>query len=149
MDQIFHANDVKLSKIVLNDWNRGKLPFFVPPTGCSFEPKPDNSDEANNENAEEDDNEEEDKSEEESETEETVEPVQEDTEEKDNLFENVKFPEDKEESEEAVPIKTPKPKIDLRELVKQEFKGIVQTLDYYDEDKYESGVKTKKNKNKY
>merc|ERR1711973_669761 len=30
-----------VSKIVLNDWNRGKLPFFVPPPGCSFEPKPD------------------------------------------------------------------------------------------------------------
>merc|ERR1712029_992877 len=30
-----------VSKIILNDWNRGKLPFFVPPPGCSFEPKPD------------------------------------------------------------------------------------------------------------
>ncbi len=26
--------------MVLNDWQRGKLPFFVPPPGCALEPKP-------------------------------------------------------------------------------------------------------------
>merc|ERR550532_1667777 len=31
-----------VSKIVLNDFNRGKLPFFTPPPGCMMEPKPDN-----------------------------------------------------------------------------------------------------------
>jgi nuclear GTP-binding protein len=28
-----------ISKMVLNDWQRGKLPYFVPPTGCQPIPK--------------------------------------------------------------------------------------------------------------
>jgi len=32
--------DVKsVSKMVLNDWQRGKLPYFVPPPGCNLQPK--------------------------------------------------------------------------------------------------------------
>ena len=29
-----------MSKIVLNDWTRGKLPYFTPPPGCMMEPRP-------------------------------------------------------------------------------------------------------------
>merc|ERR1719317_590663 len=29
------------SKMVLNDWTRGKLPYFTPPPGCMMEPRPD------------------------------------------------------------------------------------------------------------
>jgi hypothetical protein len=30
----------RIYQMVLNDWQRGKLPFFVPPPGCALEPKP-------------------------------------------------------------------------------------------------------------
>ncbi len=30
--------------MVLNDWQRGKLPFFVPPPGCHLEPNPEDDD---------------------------------------------------------------------------------------------------------
>jgi nuclear GTP-binding protein len=29
-----------VAKMVLNDWQRGKIPFFVPPPGCEFPPAP-------------------------------------------------------------------------------------------------------------
>ena len=29
-----------ISKMILNDWQRGKIPFFVPPPGCEFPPLP-------------------------------------------------------------------------------------------------------------
>merc|ERR1712079_783691 len=54
-----------VSKIVLNDFNRGKLPFFTPPPGCMMEPKPDkvedddNDEEVNYEDDEEEEEEEE------------------------------------------------------------------------------------------
>merc|ERR1712045_366623 len=51
-----------VSKIVLNDFNRGKLPFFTPPPGCMMEPKPEKIEEDENdyeENDDEDDEEEE------------------------------------------------------------------------------------------
>jgi len=32
------------AKMVLNDWQRGKLPFFVPPPGCHLEPNPEDDD---------------------------------------------------------------------------------------------------------
>ena len=47
-----------VSKIVLNDFNRGKLPFFTPPPGCMMEPKPDNLEEDATENDFEDEDEE-------------------------------------------------------------------------------------------
>merc|ERR1711860_249012 len=28
-----------VAKMVLNDWQRGKIPFFVPPPGCEMPPK--------------------------------------------------------------------------------------------------------------
>ena len=34
-----------VSKMVLNDWTRGKLPFFTPPPGCMMEPKPEEGEE--------------------------------------------------------------------------------------------------------
>jgi len=142
-----------VSKIVLNDWNRGKLPFFVPPPGCSFEPKPDNiEDEPVSESeAEEDESENEevddDTNVEDSINEAVVEP-------EDTLQQTVPFPEEEEEeeeddeNEEASSTTSSKPKIDLRDYVKQEFKGIVTSLDYFDEDKFEGGVKPKKKKKK-
>ena len=30
--------------MVLNDWQRGKLPYFVPPPGCILEPRPEGDD---------------------------------------------------------------------------------------------------------
>merc|ERR1712045_1096852 len=51
-----------VSKIVLNDFNRGKLPFFTPPPGCMMEPKPDKVEADDNDeevNFEDDDEEEE------------------------------------------------------------------------------------------
>ena len=142
-----------VSKIVLNDWNRGKLPFFTPPPGCMMEPRPDQAEEDDQEDHDEDDEEEE-------ETEEAEEEIDEDglesdtdtvdttdtnqtTETVDSLYENVKFPEDK--LEEEAPTKS-KPKIDLRDLVKQDLKGIITSVEYFDEEKYEGGKKVKKGK---
>merc|ERR1712228_237631 len=62
------------------------------------------------------------------------------TETVDSLFENVRFP--KEENE-VVDEKTPKPKIDLGELVKQDLRKIVPSIEYYDEEKFEGGKKIK------
>merc|ERR1711978_847538 len=90
-----------VSKMVLNDWTRGKLPFFTPPPGCMMEPKPEKIEEDENDEEEydqEDDEEEEDEEEEvqdddiadsDTDTVETKDTV-------DSLFENVKFPEDHE-----------------------------------------------------
>merc|ERR1711992_63098 len=67
------------------------------------------------------------------------------TETVDSLYENVKFPEDKnEESRTSTP--SVKQKIDLRDLVKQDLKGIVTSVDYFDEEKYEGGKRLKKSK---
>merc|ERR1719238_1327915 len=52
----------------------------------------------------------------------------------DSLFENVKFPKEEEEDVESQGQKS-KPKIDLRDLVKQDLKGIVTSVDYFDEQK--------------
>merc|ERR1712025_1062352 len=60
----------------------------------------------------------------------------------DSLHENVKFPEEK--SEELESAAKSKPKIDLRDLVKQDLKGIITSVDYFDEEKYEGGKRLKK-----
>merc|ERR1712071_539175 len=44
------------------------------------------------------------------------------------------------------PASKSKTKIDLRDFVKQDFKGIVTSLDYFDEEKYEGGKRIKKTK---
>merc|ERR1712154_424358 len=53
--------------------------------------------------------------------------------------------EDEEEKDDEESQKS-KPKIDLRDFVKQDFKGIVSSLDYFDEEKYEGGKRIKKTK---
>merc|ERR1711997_1213757 len=47
-----------VSKMVLHDFNRGKLPFFTPPPGCMMEPKPDKVEEDEKEEEEEEEEEE-------------------------------------------------------------------------------------------
>jgi len=147
-----------VAKMVLNDWQRGKLPYFVTPTGC--QPRPDKTeieDQANNEEEEEEEEEEEDHDETESLADDTADlsDVESDattdtvdtTKTEDSLFEIVKFPEDKEEG--GIVEKKVKVKINLNELVKQDFNKIVTSVEYFDEDKYEDGkkkTKTKKSK---
>merc|ERR1719209_439005 len=62
------------------------------------------------------------------------------TETVDSLFENVRFPK---EEEEVVKEKPAKPQIDLGELVKQDLRKIVTTVEYFDEEKFEGGKKIK------
>merc|ERR1711983_332310 len=131
-----------VSKVVLNDWTRGKLPFFTPPPGCMMEPRPEGSQEEEAENEDEDEEEEEsdaeaeeeyneDEVESDTDTVHTTDTVQ-TTDTVDSLHENVKFPEEK--SEELESAAKPKPKIDLRDLVKQDLKGIITSVDYSDEE---------------
>merc|ERR1712142_170132 len=140
-----------VSKMVLNDWTRGKLPFFTPPPGCMMEPKPEEGEENDSfnddgEGVEDDleDLEEEEVDEDELDVSDTetvgTTDTTETTETVDSLFENVRFP--KEENE-VVEEKTPKPKIDLGELVKQDLRKIVPSIEYYDEEKFEGGKKIK------
>merc|ERR1711868_200812 len=126
-----------VSKVVLNDWTRGKLPFFTPPPGCMMEPRPEGSQEEEVEN--------DDEVESDTDTVHTTDTVQ-TTDTIDSLHENVKFPEEK--SEELESAAKSKPKIDLRDLVKQDLKGIITSVDYFDEEKYEGGKGLKKKKKK-
>merc|ERR1719184_645517 len=140
------------SKMVLNDWTRGKLPYFTPPPGCMMEPRPDEEggeadedlDDTNVEEVEEDeeleDEEDEDLDNSDTETVATTDTT-ETTETVDSLFENVRFP--KEEEEEYVKEKPAKPPIDLGELVKQDLRKIVTSVEYFDEEKFEGGKKIK------
>jgi len=144
-----------VAKMVLNDWQRGKLPFFVPPIGCMQQPKTedgeDDEDEGEVEDASSDQEEDEDNVEEEdeevgSDVESTVTTDTVDSSKTvDSLHEIVKFPEDKET---FVPPSVKKPKINLSELVKQDLKKIVTSVEYSDEDKYEFGKKKKGSKTK-
>jgi len=137
------------SKMVLNDWTRGKLPYFTPPPGCMMEPR---SDEVNDELEEdaddivldeaeelEDEEEEDDLADSDTDTVETNDTTV-TTETVDSLFENVRFPK---EEEEVVKEKPAKPQIDLGELVKQDLRKIVTTVEYFDEEKFEGGKKIK------
>lgn len=152
-----------VAKMVLNDWQRGKLPYFVPPIGCMKMPEVKPEDELDVDDTEDVDDEVEetesgdelDEDEEEAMKEESGDDAVEDTDKKvdiadDPLFENVRFAreemEDKlrEKREKAQEVKAAKPKIDLRELVKQDLKKIVSSIDYDDEEKYESGKKISK-----
>merc|ERR1712012_299204 len=145
-----------VSKVVLNDWTRGKLPFFTPPPGGMMEPRPEGSPEEEAENEDEDEEEEEsdveaeeeyneDEDESDTDTVHTTDTVQ-TTDTIDSLHENVKFPEEK--SEELESAAKSKPKIDLRDLVKQDLKGVITSVDYFDEEKYEGGKRLKKKKKK-
>jgi len=137
-----------VSKMVMNDWTRGKLPYFTPPPGCMFEPKPEGEIEEEVDNVVDEEEEHEELEDEEDEddlvdsdtdtvatadTTETAEVV-------DSLFENMRFPK---EVEEVVKEKTAKPQLDLGELVKQDLRKIVTSVEYFDEEKFEGGVKIK------
>merc|ERR1712029_1113435 len=149
-----------VSKMVLTDWNRGKLPFFTPPPGCMMEPRPEGEAEVPEDDSEEDeeDEEEEDNDEAEEDLELPEDEVESDTdtvettgtnqttETTDSLFENVKFRREDEEEKEDEESQKSKLKIDLRDFVKQDFKGIVSSLDYFNEEKYEGGKRIKKTK---
>jgi len=143
------------SKMVLNDWTRGKLPYFTPPPGCMMEPRPDEEgdeagedlDDTNIDEVEEDeeleDEEDEDLDHSDTDTVATADTTgtTETTETVDSLFENVRFP--KEEEDESVKEKPAKPPIDLGELVKQDLRKIVTSVEYFDEEKFEGGKKIK------
>jgi hypothetical protein len=93
--------------MVLNDWQRGKLPFFVPPPGCALEPKPEGGEPTTEDKPEEeepeaddddndDDNDDEDEEVEEGSDAETTcttdtTRTTDTTQTTDSLFENVKF----------------------------------------------------------
>jgi len=166
--------DVKASaKIVLNDFMRGKLPYFTPPPGCMLEPLPDAEggevlefeedidveepeveamDEVNNEEdqIEQDEKEAEVEADSDNETTYTCDTV--DTMDSsvttDSLYENIKFKDIDAAAEKLlVPNKPKKPIIEpknLQEFVVQDYGKIVQSVDFYDEEKYEGKKKSKK-----
>jgi len=143
----FDINTV--AKMVLNDWQRGKLPFFVPPPGCEMEPRPARGEEEEEEE-EEDEEEEDDGGESEVEDlEDEEEGVDYDSDNEtaetnkttDNLFDTHKDPnavkEVKPKKEKVIPK-------NLHELVReQNYKNINTTHTYLDEDKWEGGRKKK------
>lgn len=144
----FDINTV--AKMVLNDWQRGKLPFFVPPPGCEMEPRPVGG-EKEEEVEEEDDEEEEDENEgsevEDLEDDENGGDYDSDDENVDanktvdNLFDTHKDPNAvKEVKQKKAPV-IPK---NLHELVRQQnYKSINTTHTYLDEDKFEGGRRKK------
>merc|ERR550534_1478335 len=147
-----------VAKMVLMDWQRGKLPYFVPPIGCMKMPAEidQNADDTADEVPEdtlEDDNgdadEDVDDAESDSETVQTENTVDTTatTETVDSLYEDVRFAREEEEDreqerqEQAREKKEAKPKVDLREFVKQDLKKIATSVEFFDEEKYEGGVK--------
>jgi len=152
-----------MAKMVLNDWQRGKLPYFVPPPGCILEPRPE-GDDADVEEQDIDDIEDLEEIQDEPDADETIEDDDSDTETQytndttatddttattDSLFENIKFKDwevdDKKKGKEVEEI-FKKPRVmpeNLQEFVKQDLRKIVQSVQYYDEEKYEGGRRTK------
>merc|ERR1711962_1666413 len=154
-----------VAKMVLIDWQRGKLPYFVPPIGCMKMPAEidQNTDDTADEVPEdtlEDDNgdadEDVDDAESDSETVQTENTVDmtATTETVDSLYEDVRFAREEEEDreqerqEQAREKKEAKPKVDLREFVKQDLKKIATSVEFFDEEKYEGGVKPVKKTSK-
>merc|ERR1711892_762913 len=138
-----------VSKMVMNDWTRGKLPYFTPPPGCMMEPKPEGEIEEEEEDNVVDEEEEHEELEDEEDEDDLVDSdtdtvatadTTETPEIVDSLFENMRFPK---EVEEVVKEKTAKPQLDLGELVKQDLRKIVTSVEYFDEEKFEGGVKIK------
>merc|ERR1719318_990588 len=137
-----------VSKMVMNDWTRGKLPYFTPPPGCMMEPKPDGKEddevddvvdeEEEEQDVEDEEDDEDDLANSDTDTVATTDTT-ETTETVDSLFEDARFPKE----EEVVKEKSVKPKIDLAELVKQDLKKIVTSVEYFDEEKFEGGKKIK------
>merc|ERR1712037_163639 len=139
-----------VSKMVLNDWQRGKLPYFVPPIGCMKMPAvEDDAEGAAEETLEEEDadaNDDEDVDDAESDnetvdTENTVDTTA-TTDTVDSLYEDVRFArEEAEDREMEREEKEAKPKVDLREFVKQDLRKIATSVEFFDEEKYENGEK--------
>jgi len=148
-----------VAKMVLNDWQRGKLPYFVPPIGCMKMPaeveKKGEEDEAEGaveealEDEDEDANNDEDVDDAESDnetvdTENTVDTTA-TTDTVDSLFEDVRFAREEAEDREVERVeqarekKEAKPKVDLREFVKQDLRKIATSVEFFDEEKYEGG----------
>jgi len=147
-----------VAKMVLNDWQRGKLPFFVPPPGCELEPRPEDLEEEEEEQEEDEEN---DKEEVEEEEEELASDAEEEEDSDndtvitndtvatndttDSLYEDARHPK---EVEMELVKKVGKKKVrvpqNLQDLVKQDFKKIVTSVIYEDEDKYLGGKKVKK-----
>ena len=149
-----------VSKMVLNDWQRGKLPYFVPPIGCMKMPAVEKGGEDEAEGAAEetleeeedtDANDDEDVDDAESDnetvdTENTVDTTA-TTDTVDSLYEDVRFAREEaedrevERKEQAREKKEAKPKVDLREFVKQDLRKIATSVEFFDEEKYENGEK--------
>jgi nuclear GTP-binding protein len=154
-----------VAKMILNDWQRGKLPYFVPPIGCmkmpAVEPEAeeeieaDEASEVDEENFEGDDDDELEAEESDSEKVDK-EPTDNSTvtmETVDSLFEDVRFAReeqedrDQEKKEQMFHNKEAKKariEVDLRGLVKQDLKKIVSSIDFFDEEKYEGGKRISK-----
>jgi len=146
-----------VANMVLNDWQRGKLPYFVPPIGCMKMPKEvakEGEDEAEgaveetleDEEADANNDEDVDDVESDSETVDTENTVD-TTDTVDSLFEDMRFAREEAEDREVERVeqarekKEAKPKVDLREFVKQDLKKISTSVEFFDEEKYEGGVK--------
>merc|ERR1719318_2305048 len=96
----------QLSKMVMNDWTRGKLPYFTPPPGCMMEPKPDGTEddevddvvdeEEEEEDVEDEEDDEDDLANSDTDTVATTDTT-ETTETVDSLFEDARFPKEEEE----------------------------------------------------
>jgi len=147
----FDINTV--AKMVLNDWQRGKLPFFVPPPGCEFEPRPIVGEEEDVEEEEEESEDEEKGHSDVEDLEEEVNDVDYDSDNEtaqtnkpvDNLFDTHKDPNDVKEAAEAKKQKkAPVCPKNLHEWVRQQnYKDINTSHTYLDEDKWEGGRRKK------
>merc|ERR1711971_433682 len=146
-----------VAKMVLNDWQRGKLPYFVPPIGCMKMPAPEKGqeDEAEaaadktleDESADANDDEDVDDAESDNETVDTENTVDTTatTETVDSLHQDMRFAREEaedrevERKEQAREKKEAKPKVDLREFVKQDLRKIAASVEFFDAEKYEGG----------
>ena len=146
-----------VAKMVLNDWQRGKLPYFVPPIGCMKMPavEKEGEDEVEgaaeetleDENADANDDEDVDDAESDNETVDTENTVDTTatTDTVDSLYEDVRFAREEaedrevERKEQAREKKEAKPKVDLREFVKQDLRKIATSVEFFDAEKYEGG----------
>jgi len=155
-----------VAKMVLNDWQRGKLPYFVPPIGCMKMPAVEKEGEDEAEGAAEETLEEEDAdtnndedvddAESDNETEDTEKTVEitATTDTVDSLYEDVRFAREEAEDrevarkEQAREKKEAKPKVDLREFVKQDLRKIATSVEFFDEEKYEDGEKPARKQSK-
>ena len=149
-----------VAKMVLNDWQRGKLPYFVPPIGCMKMPaevEKEGEEEAEgaadetleDEDADANNDEDVDDAESDNETVDTENTVDTTatTDTVDSLYEDVRFAREEaedrevERAEQAREKKEAKPKVDLREFVKQDLRKIATSVEFFDAEKYEGGEK--------